>query len=221
MVLSGEGAILRRARRLQAGRLMATDVLSCETCGLHQQVEELGPGQSAECIRCGETIAARPASGPELTLALTIAALVLYVPANIYPILTMNMYGAYSENTVWDGVVSLMQYGQYFVAAIVFLASIVIPLMKLMGLGFLVWSVKWGKGRRLRGRTHIYKFIDAIGPWAMLDVFLLAVLVALVKLGDLAAVIPGPGLVAFTCVVVLTMLASQSFDPKLIWNRPE
>ena len=133
----------------------------------------------------------------------------------------MNMYGAYSENTVWDGVVSLMQYGQYFVAAIVFLASIVIPLMKLMGLGFLVWSVKWGKGRRLRGRTHIYRFIDAIGPWAMLDVFLLAVLVALVKLGDLARVIPGPGLVAFTCVVVLTMLASQSFDPKLIWSRPE
>jgi len=200
---------------------MASDVvLPCETCGLHQHVEELAPGQSAECIRCGSTIVSRPATGPEATLALTIAALVLYVPANIYPILTMNMYGMYSENTVWDGVVGLMQYGQYFVAAIVFLASIVIPLMKLMGLGFLVWSVKWGKGRRLRGRTHIYKFIDAIGPWAMLDVFLLAVLVALVKLGDLAQVIPGPGLVAFTCVVVLTMLASQSFDPRLIWSSP-
>src|SRR5882672_5635177 len=202
--------------------LMASDaVLSCETCGLHQHVEELAPGTSAECIRCGSVIVSRPLAGPDATLALTLAALVLYVPANIYPILTMNMYGANSENTVWDGVVSLMQYGQYFVAAIVFLASIVIPLMKLMGLGFLVWSVKWGKGRRLRGRTHIYRFIDAIGPWAMLDVFLLAVLVALVKLGDLARVIPGPGLVAFTCVVVLTMLASQSFDPKLIWSRPE
>jgi len=201
---------------------MASDaVIPCETCGLHQRVEELAPGTSAECIRCGSTIVSRPVAGPEATLALTLAALVLYVPANIYPILTMNMYGAYSENTVWDGVVSLMQYGQYFVAAIVFLASIVIPLMKLMGLGFLVWSVKWGKGRRLRGRTHIYRFIDAIGPWAMLDVFLLAVLVALVKLGDLARVIPGPGLVAFTCVVVLTILASQSFDPKLIWNKPE
>jgi len=200
---------------------MASDViLPCESCGLHQQVEELAPGQSAECIRCGSTIVSRPVTGPEATLALTVAALVLYVPANIYPILTMNMYGMYSENTVWDGVVSLMQYGQYFVAAIVFLASIVIPLMKLMGLGFLVWSVKWGKGRRLRGRTHIYKFIDAIGPWAMLDVFLLAVLVSLVKLGDLAQVIPGPGLVAFTCVVVLTMLASQSFDPRLIWGSP-
>jgi len=92
--------------------------------------------------------------------------------------------------------------------------------MKLLGLLFLVASVKWGRGRRLRGRTHISKFIDAIGPWAMLDVFLLAILVALVKLGDLGHVIPGPGLIAFTCVVVLTMLASQSFDTKVIWNRP-
>ena len=197
----------------------AESVLSCDTCGLTQRVDPLAPGMSAECIRCGATVATRPWGGADLTLALTIAALVLYIPANIYPILSMNLYGSYNENTVWDGVVSLMQHNEYFVAAIVFLASIVIPLLKLLGLLFLVASVKWGKGRRLRARTHIYKFIDAIGPWAMLDVFLLAVLVALVKLGDLARVIPGPGLVAFTCVVVLTMLASQSFDPKLIWNR--
>jgi paraquat-inducible protein A len=193
-------------------------VLSCETCGLTQQVEPLSPGTSAECIRCGSTVATRPAGNMDTTLALTIAALLLYVPANIYPILTMNLYGSYNENTIWDGVVSLMQHDEYFVAAVVFLASIVIPLLKLLGLFFLVVSVKLGSGRRLRGRTRIYQFIDAIGPWAMLDVFLLAVLVALVKLGDLARVIPGPGLVAFTCVVVLTMLASQSFDPKLIWN---
>jgi paraquat-inducible protein A len=194
-------------------------ILACDTCGLAQLVADLPPGTSAECIRCGSTVMERPAGGADMTLALTIAALVLYVPANIYPILMMNLYGTYSENTIWDGVVSLMQYNEYFVAAVVFLASIVVPLLKLLGLLFLVFSVKWGKGRRLRGRTHIFKFIDAIGPWAMLDVFLLAVLVALVKLGDLGRVIPGPGLLAFTCVVVLTMLASQSFDTKLIWNR--
>jgi len=194
-------------------------ILACETCGLTQAVPDLAPGTSAECIRCGATIMERPASGPEATLALTIAALVLYVPANIYPILSMNLYGNYSENTIWDGVVSLMQYNEYFVAAVVFLASIVVPLFKLLGLLFLVVSSRWGGGRRLRARTHIYRFIDAIGPWAMLDVFLLAILVALVKLGDLGQVIPGPGMVAFTCVVVLTILASQSFDTKLIWNR--
>ena len=196
-------------------------VLTCETCGLSQRVDPLAPGMSAECIRCGATVATRPAGGGDVTLALTIAALVLYIPANIYPILSMSLYGSYSENTVWDGVVSLMQHDEYFVAAIVFLASIVIPLLKLLGLTFLVASVKWGKGRRLRARTKIFQFIDAVGPWAMLDVFLLAVLVALVKLGDLARVIPGPGLVAFTCVVVLTMLASQSFDSKMIWNRDQ
>jgi paraquat-inducible protein A len=194
-------------------------VLACETCGLAQRVEELAPGMTAECIRCGASIISRPATGAQTTAALTIAALVLYIPANIYPILQMNLYGATSENTIWDGVVNLMQYNEYLVAAIVFLASIVVPLFKLLGLLFLVASVRWNRGRRLRARTRIYQFIDAIGPWAMLDVFLLAVLVALVKLGDLARVIPGPGLVAFTGVVVLTMLASQTFDPKLIWSR--
>src|SRR3989440_4307644 len=194
-------------------------ILACDTCGLAQLVADLPPGTSAECIRCGSTVMERPAGGADITLALTIAALVLYVPANIYPILRMNLYGTYSENTIWDGVVSLMQYNEYFVAAIVFLASIVVPMIKLLGLLFLVASVRWGRGRRLRARTQIYKFIEAIGPWAMLDVFLLAVLVALVKLGDLGRVIPGPGLLAFTCVVVLTMLASQSFDTKLVWNK--
>jgi paraquat-inducible protein A len=105
------------------------------------------------------------------------------------------------------------------VAAIVFLASIVIPLVKLAGLLSLVVTARIGWGRRLRARTQLYKFIDAIGPWAMLDVFLLAVLVALVQLSTWAKVIPGPGLVAFTAVVVLTMLASAAFDPRLIWER--
>src|SRR5262249_29706387 len=131
----------------------AETVLSCDTCGLTQRVDPLAPGMSAECIRCGATVATRPASGGDVTLALPLAALVLYVPANIYPILSMNLYGAYNENTVWDGVVSLMQHDEYFVAAIVFLASIVIPLLKLLGLTFLVASVKWGRGRRLRART--------------------------------------------------------------------
>src|SRR6266850_32909 len=194
-------------------------VLPCETCGLTQRVGRLEPGTVAECIRCGSPITWRGLGGLDVTLAFTLSALLLYVPANLYPILRMNMYGAYNENTVWDGVVSLWQYDEYFVAIVVFLASIVIPLLKLLGLIFLVVSVKWGKGRRLRGRTRIYRWLEVIGPWAMLDVFLLAILVSLVKLGDLARVMPGPGLLAFTCVVIFTILATQSFDPKLIWNR--
>jgi len=196
-----------------------TDSIACDTCGLVQQVEPLAPGSTAECFRCGTFLQARASEGSvELTAALSLAALVLYVPANIYPILTMHLHGTYSENTIWDGVVSLAQHDQWFVAVVVFAASIVVPLLKLLGLFFLVASAKLRSGRRLRHRTQIYRFIEVIGPWAMLDVFLLAILVALVKLGDLATVLPGPGLVAFTAVVVLTILASASFDPKLIWS---
>ena len=191
----------------------------CETCGLSQRIESLAAGSVAECIRCGTPIVRQPLGGIEVTAALTLAALVLYVPANIFPIMAMSMYGTYTEATVWDGVVQLMSHGEYFIGIVVFLASIVVPLLKLLGLFFLVITVKWGHGRRFRGRTRIYKFIEYIGPWAMLDVFLIAILVALVKMGEIGQMIPGPGLIAFTAVVVLTILASQSFDPKLIWNK--
>jgi paraquat-inducible protein A len=195
-------------------------VVSCGTCGLVQAVDRLPPGGAAECIRCGSFLAAGASTGRlEVVAALSLAALVLYVPANIYPILRMYLHGSYSENTVWDGVVTLITHNEWAVALIVFLASMVIPLVKLASLLSLVVSAWMGWGRDLRARTQLYKFIDAIGPWAMLDVFLLAVLVALVKLSTWAKVVPGPGLVAFTAVVVLTMLASAAFDPKLIWER--
>jgi paraquat-inducible protein A len=200
---------------------MAESMVSCDTCGLVQAVEPLAPGMVAECTRCGSFLAARRSAGSlHVTAALSLAALVLYVPANVYPIMKMYLHGAYSESTVWDGIKILMDHHEWAVAIIVFLASMVIPLVKLAGLFSLVVTSRMGWGRRLRGRTHLYKFIDAIGPWAMLDVFLLAVLVALVKLQGWAEILPGTGLFAFTAMVVLTMLASAAFDPKLIWQRP-
>jgi paraquat-inducible protein A len=195
-------------------------VVACDTCGLVQEVDGLAPGSVAECVRCGSFMGGRSSvRSLEMTAALSLAALVLYVPANIYPIMKMHLYGGYSESTVWDGIVLLMKNDQWFVAVVVFLASMVIPLVKLAGLFALVLTARLRLGRRLRSRTQLYKFIDAIGPWAMLDVFLLAVLIALVKLNTWATVLPGPGLLAFTAVVVLTMLASAAFDPKLIWQR--
>lgn len=201
--------------------MAAESMVSCDTCGLVQAVEPLAPGMVAECTRCGSFLAARRSTGSlHVTAALSLAALVLYVPANVYPIMKMYLHGAYSESTVWDGIKILMDHQEWAVAIIVFLASMVIPLVKLAGLFSLVVTSRMGLGRRLRGRTHLYKFIDAIGPWAMLDVFLLAVLVALVKLQGWAEILPGTGLFAFTAMVVLTMLASAAFDPKLIWQRP-
>ncbi len=194
------------------------NVLFCPTCGLRQKVEPLPPNRTAECARCGSFLAAGARGSLQATAAFALAALVLYVPANIYPIMRMHFYGAYSESTVWDGVVSLAQHNQWLVAAIVFVASIAIPLVKLAVLLYLVGTTALHRRRWMRERTRVYRFVDAIGPWAMLDVFLLAVLVALVKLGAIATILPGPGLIAFACVVVFTMLASASFDPKLLWH---
>jgi len=195
-------------------------VVACDTCGLVQEVDALAPGTAAECIRCGSFVGARSSTRSlEVTAALSLAALILYLPANIYPIMKMYLYGGYSESTVWDGIVLLMRNDQWFVGVVVFLASMGVPLVKLAGLFSLVVTARMGWGRRLRSRTRLYKFIDAIGPWAMLDVFLLAVLIALVRLNTWAKVLPGPGLLAFTAMVVLTMFASAAFDPKLIWQR--
>jgi paraquat-inducible protein A len=196
-------------------------VVACTSCGLVQRLPAPGARLAYACARCEAFLTEhKTASGLHVTAALTLAALILYVPANIFPILNMSMYGAYTESTVWDGVVKLAQNSQWFVAIVVFMASIVIPLFKLAALLFLVISVRLRSRRGQRLRAQIYSFIDFVGPWAMLDVFLLAILVALVQLGNLATIWPGPGLIAFTSVVVLTILASQTFDPHLIWNPP-
>ncbi|MEX2221947.1 MAG: paraquat-inducible protein A [Candidatus Rokuibacteriota bacterium] len=192
--------------------------VACQTCGLVQRLGPLGPGLAAECARCASRLARHKPNSLARTAAFSLAALSLYIPANIYPILQMDLYGAHSESTVWDGCKALFEHGEILVAVIVFLASMLIPFLKLLGLFFLVITAALGSRGRRRGRTWIYRAIDVIGPWAMLDVFLLSVLVALVKLGELATVLPGPGLFAFTAMVVLTILASSSFDPRLIWG---
>ncbi len=193
------------------------ETLSCPVCHLLQQAE-LQAHTVAECARCGAVLHERKLGSVVPTAAFALAALILYIPANLYPILRMERYGLYSENTVWSGIVALASYGYWFVAAIVFIASMAVPLVKLVGLLVLVATAEARMPRWRRARTTLYRVIDAIGPWAMLDVFLVAVLVALVRLGALATVIPGPGLWAFTAVVVLTMLATAAFDPSLLWR---
>jgi paraquat-inducible protein A len=191
-------------------------LIACETCGQVQQFENVPPRHQLNCVRCDSVMQCEKPNGRTYTTALTLAALFLYIPANIYPIMVMEYLGRHTENTVWAGVKALYQDHMWYVAIIVFLASILIPLLKLLGLFVLVITPD---GHWRRTRTWVYKAICRIGPWAMLDVFLLAILVALIRFGRLATVIPGPGIVAFTSVVVLTLLASSSFDPRLIWRE--
>jgi paraquat-inducible protein A len=196
-------------------------LVACKTCGLVQRATPPPPGAVVECARCGSALRAGTRNALGRTAAFSLAALMFYWPANVYPILRMDLYGARAENTIFEGVLSLFEHGQPLVAVIVFLASIVIPLLKLLGLFYLAMAARFGSTRRRLLRTRIYQLIEAVGPWAMLDVFLLAILVALVKLGELATVLPGRGLLAFAAVVVLTILASRSFDPAQIWEPPE
>jgi paraquat-inducible protein A len=192
------------------------NLIACEICGQIQQFGDVPPGHQLNCVRCDSTILQEQPNSRTYTAALALAALFLYIPANIYPIMVMEYLGRHTENTVWGGVKALYQDCMWYVAVIVFLASIFIPLLKLLGLVFLI--ICRGEHWR-RTRTWVYKAICRIGPWAMLDVFLLAILVALIRFGRLATVIPGPGIVTFTSVVVLTLLVSSCFDPRLIWRR--
>jgi paraquat-inducible protein A len=190
-------------------------LVACKACGLIQRLEHLPRGYKAECARCGEVIATNHPYSRSLTGAFALAALFLYVPANIYPIMMMHYLGRETENTVIQGVRALWLDGMWGVAIIVFLASFLVPLLKLIGLFFLV-SVRSDRWQKPRAR--ILKIIEKAGPWAMLDVFLLAIMVAVIRFGKFATVIPGPGIIAFTAVVVFTLLASSCFEPQLIWK---
>ncbi|MEM7169290.1 MAG: paraquat-inducible protein A [Pseudomonadota bacterium] len=174
-------------------------------------------GHRSVCQRCGAELSKYKAESLSRTFALSLAALILYVPANLYPILTMEFFGASQADTIWTGVVALAKAGMWPIAILVFLASIAIPLIKILGLLFLVATIRWDLW--LKRRTQMFRFIDVIGRWSMLDVFLLSILVAVVKLGQLATVEPGLGSLAFAAVVVLTIFAANSFDPKLIWKN--
>jgi paraquat-inducible protein A len=193
-------------------------LVACRTCGLVQCLPELTAGAIADCARCRSRLARGRRSSLVRTAAFALAALMFYAPANLYPILRMEWYGAHSESTAWDGAITLFRQGQPVIAVIVFLASIVVPFLKLLVLFFLVASVSFRSVAWRRQRTWLFRFLEYIGPWAMLDVFVMAVLVSLVKLGELATVLPGRGLFSFTAVAILTLAASASFDTRLIWE---
>jgi paraquat-inducible protein A len=191
--------------------------VACDTCGLVQRLPALAPGAIAECTRCGVRLTRDDGGRLARTAAFSLAALMFYVPANLYPILRLEWYGTHSETTAWEGAVELFRQGQPVIGVAVFLASIVVPFLKLLALFYLVVTVRLRSAAWRRQRALVFRALEFIGPWAMLDVFVMSVLVALVKLGELATVLPGRGLFSFTAVAVLTIMASASFDRRLIW----
>ncbi|KGI77775.1 paraquat-inducible protein A [Oleiagrimonas soli] len=191
-------------------------IVACHCCGqLCRHVQ----GDIC-CSRCGARLHRRKPDSLARTWALLLAAMILYIPANLLPIMrTGSLFGSES-NTILSGVAELWRAGSWDLAVIVFVASIMVPLMKFAALLVLLISVQRRKAWRARGRAHLFRLVEGIGYWSMLDVFVVTLLVALVRF-QLTQVDPGPGVVYFGLVVVLTMLASMSFDPRLIWDHAE
>jgi len=159
-----------------------------------------------------------PSSAFHRTAAFALAAAFMLLPANLLPILHTEMAGDIRTDTIWTGIVELYSNGLWPLALIVFIASLVIPFLKLAGLGVLLLSAHRGVPRdRLYALTRLYAFLDVIGRWSMLDVFLVAILAGLVRFGAPAQVVPLPGIVAFAAAVALTILATRAFDPRILW----
>lgn len=182
----------------------------CHVCGIASPVAE------EHCPRCRGALHLRLRDSIQRTWAFTIAALLLYLPANLLPVLRMESFWGDQQNTIMGGVIQFWQEADYPVAIIIFVASVMIPVLKIIAIVSLCLATR--SGRRPRAMTRLYRVTEFVGRWSMVDVFVVAILVAVVQLGTTISIHPGPGALSFAAVVVLTMFAAISFDPRLIWD---
>ncbi len=161
------------------------------------------------------------ANSISITWAFLITAVIAYLPANLYPVMTVVSLGNTQSDTILSGVVFLLLHGDWPLALIVFVASVMVPLLKMAALAYLLLSVQRRSPLRKAQRTRLYRIIEMVGRWSMVDIFVVALMAALVQAGNLATIIPGPGALAFASVVILTIFAAMSFDPRLIWDKGE
>jgi paraquat-inducible protein A len=227
LMITAEGALepqavwerLKPQFALQGWRPLERPI-ACAGCG--QLVSEADAAEhDGRCPRCAARLRRRKPDSLARTWALLITAAILYVPANLLPIMTVTYFGSGVPDTILSGVVSLAAAGMLPVAALVFFASIVVPVVKIVGLAWLLVSVQTGQLKAPRRRTLAYRAIEGVGRWSMVDIFMISILVALVDLGGIATVEPALGALCFAAVVVLTMLAAETFDPRLIWDVRE
>ncbi|SEP70095.1 paraquat-inducible protein A [Azotobacter beijerinckii] len=191
---------------------------TCHGCGL---LARAGHGHAIRCPRCGTPLHGRKPESIARTWAFILAAAILYIPANLLPIMeTSSLFGS-QKDTIMSGVVYLWRSGSWHLALVVFIASILVPMAKLLALVVLVVSVQLRSRWQPVQRTQLYRLVELVGRWSMLDVYVVTLLVALVQLDALATIRPGAGALAFGAVVVLTMFAAMSFDPRLIWDSME
>jgi paraquat-inducible protein A len=192
---------------------------SCHDCGLLINVAE--GGHDAVCPRCHASVHSRKTNSIRRGWALVLAAAVLYVPANLLPIMTTTSLGSSQSDTIISGIIYLFRHGDWPLAVVVFAASVMVPLLKLVVVSYLLWSVQSGSRARPVDRTRLYRITEGIGRWSMVDIYVVTILVALVRLDALASVTAEMGAVFFGAVVVITIFAAESFDPRLIWDAAD
>ncbi|AZC20153.1 paraquat-inducible protein A [Pseudomonas sp. CMR5c] len=184
----------------------------CHTCGQVCQASE------HYCPRCDSAVHARKTNSLSRTWALLLASLIFYIPANLLPVMHTNIFGNASENTIMSGVVEFWKAGSWDIALLIFIASVVVPGIKFFVLGILLVTCQRRSRWAQRERAKLYRFVEVIGYWSMLDVLVVALVAALVQFRALSSIDPRMGILFFGLVVVLTMFAAMSFDPRLIWD---
>ena len=188
---------------------------SCHVCC------KLAPSSQHHCPRCGAPLHLRTGNSLQITTALLITASILYIPANLYPIMITDTITGVEISTILGGVVLLIKLGSVPVALVIFIASVMVPLAKLAAMFYLVWSVERSDRENHRQRTKLYLIAEFIGKWSMVDVFVVAILAALVHLGGLLIIRPGIAAYSFAGVVLVTMVAAQFFDSRIMWDQLE
>jgi len=205
---------------IPSDQIQRVPLVSCHSCHFLSKTP-LNRSLQSFCPRCGEPLHARKVDSLARTWALVLAAAILYIPANVLPVMRTVSMGSEQSDTILSGVIYLMVNDMWPLAIVIFVASIFVPMMKLVVLVYLLLSVQLKSIRFARDRTFLYRIIETVGRWSMVDVYVVTILVALVKMGSMATVEVQAGMVAFAAVVVLTMLATLSFDPRLIWDVRE
>ena len=196
-------------------------LVSCSDCHLLSRMKKTSAHEASYCSRCGGELQQRKPNSIMRTWALVITAMVFYIPANLLPMTITSALGSVSADTIMSGVIYFIHSGSWEIALVIFTASVFVPFLKFAILIYLLLSVQFKSIKRPKDRTRFYRFTEAVGRWSMLDIYVVTILVALVKLGFLADIEAGPAAIYFAAVVVTTMIAAESFDPRLIWDVVE
>lgn len=203
--------------RAQLKSAASQGVWRCHACGQLSRVSS--PAATAvNCPRCGGSLHRRKPHSLQYAWAFLLAAILCYIPANLMPIMLTEMLSGTQRDTIMSGVAYLWRSGSWPLALVVFVASVLVPLLKILSMLLLLLTVHWRSRWAPRQRTRLYRLLEVVGPWSMLDIYVVGLLVALVQLQSLATIKAGPGAIAFGAVVVLTMLSAMHFDPRLIWD---